>query len=386
MRITHGRLKTGIVWALAICLLLPGCYHGRNLQSMAIPPADSGIPRELDMAMLPTYRVAPPDILSIEAVNNIRPPGTKLRAGDVLTVRLANPEPLTPIDPMVNANEAVLLSELDAQSKFLNGEFRVQPDGALDLGPVYGNVRVAGLTLPQAQMAVKRHLEGYAMTPDKKMVGIVDPQVSVTWPDIAGKQPITGEHLVRQDGTISLGIYGSVAVAGKTLAEVKQAVEAYLAEYVLEPEVNVDVLAYNSKVFYVVLDGGGAGERVAKFPVTGNETVLDAITAVEGLSEVSSKRIWVARPAPAGSESAQVMLVNWNDIAAQGITDTNYQLLPGDRVYVQSDDMVAFDTTVGKILAPLQQIAGFTLLGTSVVRTTRNVKSNNSGNSGGGFF
>ncbi len=383
MQFIRGRMTLGFLGALASCLLSAGCHGSRHhLQNAAIPPADSGIPRELDMAQLPTYRVAPPDILTIEAVNNIRPPETKLRAGDILMVRLANPEPLTPIDPMLNTTEAALLSELDAQSKFLNGEFRIQPDGALDLGPVYGKVRVAGMTLPQSQAAVLEHLQSYAGEEGKRS-GIVAPQVSVTWPDIAGKQPITGEHLVRPDGTVSLGIYGSVPVAGLTLAEVKQTVETYLAEYVQEPEVNVDVLSYNSKVFYVIMDGGGAGERVQRLPVTGNETVLDAIAAVEGLSEVSSKRIWVARPAPAGTDAAQVMLVNWNDIAAQGVTDTNYQLLPGDRIYVQSDNLVAMDTTIGKILAPLQQIAGFTLLGTSVVRTTRNINSNSSGN---GFF
>jgi len=69
------------------------------------------------------------------------------------------------------------------------------------------------------------------------------------------------------------------------------AVEAALSEYVNEPEVNVDVMAYNSQVFYVILDGGGTGEQVQRFPVTGNETVLDAIAAVQGLSEVAIAKL-----------------------------------------------------------------------------------------------
>lgn len=367
---------------LATVLTTVGCHHGPK-KFVPDNPALSGIPRELDMAMLPTYRVAPPDILTIDAVNNIRQPDMKLRAGDNLLVRLSNPLPLTPQEPNLTPTELQMREALDAEYKFLNGEYRIQPDGALDLGPEYGAVKVEGMSLSQAQAAIRQHLQTYIKGENGATGGITEPQISVTWPDIAGKQTISGEHLVRQDGSISLGLYGNVRVSGMTLDEVKQAVEAVLAEHVHEPEVNVDVLSYNSKVFYVVLDGGGAGETVQRFPITGNETVLDAIYQVQGLSEVSSKRIWVARPAPAGTDAAQVMMVNWHDVAAEGITDTNYQLLPGDRVYVQSDDLVAMQTYFEKLFAPLEKLFGVTLLGTN---TAKQIKffdrfNNNGGNS-----
>ena len=48
----------------------------------------------------------------------------------------------------------------------------------------------------------------------------------------------------------------------------------------------MDVLAYNSKVYYVITDGGGAGEQVYRIPSNGNETVLDAIAAIEGIVAV----------------------------------------------------------------------------------------------------
>ena len=38
-------------------------------------------------------------------------------------------------------------------------------------------------------------------------------------------QPIQGEHLVNPDGTLDLGSWGEVHVAGKTLAEIKRAIE-----------------------------------------------------------------------------------------------------------------------------------------------------------------
>ena len=58
----------------------------------------------------------------------------------------------------------------------------------------------------------------------------------------------------------------------------------------------MDVVAYNSKVYYIITQGAGLGDSVRRLPVTGNETVLDAISQIGGLSQVSSKNIWIARP------------------------------------------------------------------------------------------
>src|SRR5207249_1145275 len=125
-------------------------------------------------------------------------------------------------------------------------------------------------------------------------------------------QQIKGEHLVRPDGTVSLGTYGYVPVDGLTIQEAKVAIEAHLSNYLVRPEVAVDVGGFNSRVFYVITDGGGAGEQVARLPSTGKETVLDAVGLVGGLSPVSSKRhIWLARPAPSDTGCNQELPVDW---------------------------------------------------------------------------
>src|SRR5262249_10525108 len=133
--------------------------------------------------------------------------------------------------------------------------------------------------------------------------------------------PISGQHLVRPDGTISLGIYGSAFVGGMTLDQAKEAIAAQLKTRIadLDPRVlNVDVLAYNSKFYYVITDGGGYGEQVYRFPVTGCETVLDAIGQINGLPPVASKKhIWVARRVPGHTEQ-KVLPVDWIGIAQHG--------------------------------------------------------------------
>ncbi len=156
-------------------------------------------------------------------------------------------------------------------------------------------------------------------------------------PDAADPVKIAGERLVRPDGTIRLGSLGAVFVAGRTAEQARGALAKHLARRLdgFDPKkLTVNVLAYNSKAYYVIAEGAG-GEQVYRFPATGNETVLDAVSQVNGLrAEARKKHVWVARPAAAGGP-AQVLPVDWKAIVQGGNAATNYQLLPGDRVYIK---------------------------------------------------
>ncbi len=62
------------------------------------------------------------------------------------------------------------------------------------------------------------------------------------------------------------------------------------------------------------------------------------------------------------------MPVNWSAITQLAESSTNYQLMPGDRVFVKEDHLVAArDTKFGKIIAPLERLLGVALLGTNTI-------------------
>jgi protein involved in polysaccharide export with SLBB domain len=310
------------------------------------------LPRELNKVSLPDYVVEPPDILLIEVSGGQKLPNAKLRAGERLHVRVGNTLPVDTFDdPVARA------------FKQIDDTYRVQPDGTLNFGPEYGAVPVRGLTIQEARRLIELHLQQTLRTP----------QVYLSRSTDQADQPVTGEHLVRPDGTVSLGIYGSVYVSGSTLSSAQQAIQRHLSGHMNQPEVYIDVLAYNSKVFYIVTDGGGAGEQVFRFPCTGNETVLDALSQINDLPTVASKKdIWIARPAPPEVGYEQILNVDWNGIVRGGQSKTNYQLLPGDRLYVQADRLVTFDTMIARITAPLERVAGFVLLGHGAFRSVQN--------------
>lgn len=317
-------------------------FHGDGIPDLG------PLPRELMMSSHPPYTIAPPDILYIDAIRMVPRPPYKVEPLEVLKVHVTETLPNKPI----------------------SGDFVVSPEGTINLGFDYGTVRVAGMTVDLIQAAIRKHLAEI----------IRNPQVSVTLVQLRGMQQTRGEHLVRQDGTIGLGGYGCVYVAGMTLDQAKCAIEKHLSQYLLNPQVSVDVFAYNSKFYYVIADGGGFGQQVIRLPITGNETVLDAIANIQGLPPVASKkRIWLARPSPAHHGCNQILPVDWDAISAGASTATNYQIFPGDRVYVSADRLIAFDNWLSKVLAPVERLLGITLLGSSAVNSIRNSNGTGTG-------
>jgi polysaccharide biosynthesis/export protein len=336
---------------LAACLAGSGCHHTSNVVHGGMP----GQPWELSKVNLPEYTIEPPDILQIDALYLVPLPPYRIQTLDTLMVRVPKALPDEPIA----------------------GLYAVDPDGTINLGLSYGSIRVAGLTLPEATAAIEKHL--------KSKVDLKEPQTELAIAESRGLQQVRGPHLVRPDGSISLGTYGSVRVTGLTISEAKAAIEKQLSRYVQSPEVTVDVAAYNSKVFYVIYDGAGAGQQVYRLPVTGNDTVLDAVSQLNGLSPVSdTHNIWLARPTCNEGEGDLILPVDWTGITARGRPQTNYQLMPGDRLFVSSDRWVTADTKLARRLSPFERIFGFSLLGANTIQTLK--FSSGSGNGFGGGF
>jgi polysaccharide export outer membrane protein len=321
---------------LLLLIASSGChfiYPGRNPHGPApcVPPQ---VPRELSKTTLPDYIIEPPDVLAIEAVSLIPKSPYKLHPLDVVTV---------------------VTTGLPEESN-LTGQYIIPPSGLIQFG-LLGTIQAAGRTTDEVQQALLEILAREYR----------EPRVWVTLAQLAAQQQIVGEHLVAADGKVTLGTYGRVRVVGMTMEEARAAVEAHLSQYLQDPQISLDVLGYNSKVFYVVTQGAGLGDRVTILPVRGNETVLDAIGQIQGLESNQSTRMWVARPGANNCNGDQLLPVDWVAVTQRGDTTTNYQLLPGDRLFVSEDKLVAVDTKLGKIISPIERVLGVTSLATSTV-------------------
>ena len=281
-----------------------GCLQAQRNRQTFVPPAPGTVPSELSKVMLPEYVIEPPDVLRIQAI--IRQPKAYEKVKDA--------------DGKDTPEDDLTKPKKDASGKV------VYSDRSDDLRstPLYN---------------------------------------------------VSDNYTVRPDGTVYLGPYGSIPVAGLTVSQAAQAVRDRLATQVraesggTDPRalaVILDVTNYLSKRIYVIFDGGGQGEQVVPIPVTGSETVLDAIATLGGLPPVASKRnVWVARRTPHAGHPEQILPVDWVGITQHGVSATNYQLMPGDRVYVKALRAVTFDTAMQRTFAPIERILGYTLLGAS---------------------
>lgn len=98
----------------------------------------------------------------------------------------------------------------------------------------------------------------------------------------------------------------------------------------------VDVVAYNSKHYYVLGDVGSPGRLV----VTGRDTVLEALGHAGGfLPTADTKTVQLVRP-QAGGRPAKVYPIDYEAIVQRGQVATNYQLFPGDRIVVKRNPTV----------------------------------------------
>jgi len=266
-------------------------------------------PHEHRMVSLPPYTIEPPDILKIELLAMSPGENYRVHPGDTFAAQ--------------------------ANAPGENGEpvhWVVDKQGFLDFDePKLTNVKVGGLTVAEAVTLIKSRI--FATVPKDKLPEDIDLQI---WLErAAGLAPIKGEFLVSPDGRVNLGAaFGLVHLAGMTIEGAKAAIEEQLAKTLDKPEVSVNVFAYNSKVYYVISQNSEKGDQVARCPVTGNETVLDALSQTNGLEHLEKKKIWIARPSPGKGQADSILPVSFQEIARGSAAGTNYQILPGDRIFV----------------------------------------------------
>jgi polysaccharide export outer membrane protein len=152
--------------------------------------------------------------------------------------------------------------------------------------------------------------------------------------DLESKIRLPADQTILADGTIDLSKYGRLYVAGKSVLEVEKLVQDAVKKVEKDEDIGfIDVRLVNrtSKVYYVF----GEVTTPGKFALIGNETVLDGIMQAGGMTDRSSWRD-VILVRPTGDAPGCVLKVDIGAIIRLGTAATNYQLAPGDRIYVGS--------------------------------------------------
>ena len=108
------------------------------------------VPTERAKVSLPPYVIDPPDVLQIDALRLVPRSPYKLSAFDEIGIRF-------PALPDIFKKED--LEDLIKSGRTIAGPFTVEPEGTVNLGPLYGRVNVLGLTVDQARAVVEARLK-----------------------------------------------------------------------------------------------------------------------------------------------------------------------------------------------------------------------------------
>jgi polysaccharide export outer membrane protein len=300
---------------------------------------------------LPEYCIESPDIIQIEVNKLIPKPPYRIDNFDVLEIRSEFSTPQFPVD----------------------GFYVIDDSGCLELGPGYGKFYVLGSSLDEIKPAIAARVK----TAVSKYLGVEakTPKISIRLARTGGTEQINGFYLVQPGGVINLNRYGMVPVAGKTVLETRQAVEKQLEQFFDSPRVSVNVAAYNSKKYYIVFEGSKDGEDVITMPISGKDTVLDALSQTKNKSPGNTE-IWISRPAPSDFGCEQILPVDFEAICRGASTATNYQIMPGDRIYVAEDGQIAMNNYITKVTDPIYRFLNIANLGTSTVKSLQTTGRN----------
>ena len=178
---SQGRCKQFFFWmsVWAVCVATTGCLRQHTL------PTNAGVPTELSTVQLPEHTIAPPDILLIDAVTLVPRPPYLIKPLDALFIQVK----------VIGAKDDDKKTHL-IPGQPIDGVYRVEPDGTVNLGFDYGSVKVVGLGVPDAKLTIKANLL-------KRFKADFD--VTVTLAESRAMQQIRGPHLTAKSPSAPTG-------------------------------------------------------------------------------------------------------------------------------------------------------------------------------------
>lgn len=163
-------------------------------------------------------------------------------------------------------------------------------------------------------------------------------------PEMSSQRVNIGEisgTTIAKDGHIYMPVIGKVNASGMSLVEFRDQLIGEASKYIVDPQVSVEILTYESKKFFVL----GEVTRPGAFPVDGSTTLLEGLGLAGGVKPTGNlEAAYVAR-------DGQLMPINLADVLLRGDVSRNVFMHHGDVVYVpDTSDQKVF--VLGEVETP----------------------------------
>jgi polysaccharide export outer membrane protein len=150
---------------------------------------------------------------------------------------------------------------------------------------------------------------------------------------------------VTDDGRIAMPLIGKVDVSGLTPSEVEARIKTMLEKYINNPDVSVTVLEAGSKPISVI----GAVTHPGRIGITGNISLIQAITQAGGLANGYGRTLYVLRTAANGL--TEQIAIDIDDLMVNGNPDLNLPLRANDVINVPIDSSISI-YVLGEVMRP----------------------------------
>ncbi|MFC1808115.1 polysaccharide biosynthesis/export family protein [Candidatus Omnitrophota bacterium] len=160
----------------------------------------------------------------------------------------------------------------------------------------------------------------------------------------------SGEYAINSEGKIEYKFIGDITVSGLNKLELKEKLTKILSEFVVEPDVDVTIVAYLSKIFYVVGEVG----RPGKFYMRGNTVTVRQALFQSGLPTYAAamRRCRLITPDQVGKDNYKK--VNVYKLLYEGDLKCNLEMKPGEVLYVPATVMAKMI----RVISPVTGVAG----------------------------
>lgn len=157
---------------------------------------------------------------------------------------------------------------------------------------------------------------------------------------------------IRSDGKVGFETLGEFQAAGKTPNELAEAIQqkaSALYALVGDKPIEVRVIAFKSKVFYVLGQVYQPGPKL----YTGRDSVMFAVSDARPNPMAWLERVQVIRPSEDKKTKAKIFEVNFDRMMAHGELDKNVLLQEGDIVYVPPTVLAAISMKIEEVIRPI---------------------------------
>lgn len=173
----------------------------------------------------------------------------------------------------------------------------------------------------------------------------------------------SGKYTVNSEGKIEYKFVGDIYVEGLTKAQLQEKITSILSEFVISPDVNIQILEYLSKVYYVIGEVNSPG----KFFMKGNTiTVRDAVMQA-GLPNQGASMRKCRLISPNANGRNNVVYVNVYELLYAGNLTCNLTMKPGDILYVPSTVVAKIIKVISPATNAVSQAAGSAAAGVGMV-------------------